>query len=405
MLLGINGAALADAVTIRMPSWWFGEPANNVWLKDAIAAFETQNPNIKIEGYNVPYDSYADQMLAEIAAGSPPDIIHLLNLNIGDFMRNDLLEPMDALIDKDAFKADNYNPAQFAAPIVKDGKTYGVIHMIANYLPFYNKSLLKAAGFEEFPSTPEEFSRLVTAMTKSPEVFGYAAMVKPGSYVETYMDVALWVIANGGGFAKNGQPTVNSQDNIAAITAFKKLFDAGVMPRDVDKSTYRQMWWEGKVGVLFDGAWMMSFAKSNNPSIVENLDTALMPWPSRRTASAFQIWSIPRGAKHPAEAAKFIQFLQSADWQRKMVEQTNAVSPRIGATPADYLAKNPWFKNFEVAADKYAVSIMPEGLEVYGNEVVKIIADQIEEILYANADITNALNDAQAQVAELVKSK
>ena len=394
----------ADETTIRLPSWWFGEPGNEVWMNKVIEAFMAENPDIKVEGYNLSYGAYADQMMLEISSGAPPDVIHLTNLNIGDYLRNDLLLPLDEFIAQSDISEETFTPAQFAAPIVTDGKTYGVIHMVANYIPFYNAELLSAAGYEEFPDNPADFMAMAQALTNPPEQFGYAAMVKPGSYVETYMDVAQWVIASGGSFAKDGVPTLNNPANAEAIANFKAMFDAGVMPRDVDKSTYRQMWWQGKVAVLFDGSWMMGFARQEAPEITSKLATALMPWPGHLTASAFQIWSVPRGAANPEAAFKLIEFMQNPEWQVEMVSITNTVSPRFGSLPDGYLDDNPWFATFQEASDKYAVSIMPEGLEAYGNEILKIIADKIEEILYLDAPIEASLDEAQAEVEALIGS-
>ena len=394
----------ADEVTIRLPSWWFGEPGNEVWMNKVIEAFMAENPGIKVDGYNLSYGGYADQMLLEMSSGSPPDVIHLTNLNIGDYLRNDLLLPIDDYLAGSDIDKSTFTPAQFASPLVSDGKSYGVIHMVANYIPFYNAELLAEAGYDEFPDNPEDFMAMAEALASPPDSFGYAAMVKPGSYVETYMDVAQWVIATGGHFSEGGKPTINDPRNVEAIENFKALFDTGSMPRDVDKSTYRQMWWQGKVAVLFDGSWMMGFARAENPDITPKLATALMPWPSRRTASAFQIWSIPAGAAHPDEAFKLIEFMQSPEWQTEMVSITNTVSPRFGSLPEGYLEDNPWFSAFQEASDKHAVSIMPTGLESYGNEILKIIADKIEEILYRDAPVAEALAEAQAEVEALIGS-
>ena len=396
------GSATADDVTIRLPSWWFGEPGNEIWMNKVIEAFMEANPGIKVDGYNLSYGGYADQMLLEMSSGTPPDVIHLTNLNMGDFLRNDLLLPLDEFMAESDINEGTFTPAQFASPIVSGGSTYGVIHMVANYIPFYNAELLAEAGYTEFPDNPEDFVAMAKALTSPPESFGYAAMVKPGSYVETYMDVAQWVIATGGHFSEGGKPTIDDPRNVKAIEQFKALFDAGVMPRDVDKSTYRQMWWQGKVAVLFDGSWMMAFARNSNPDIVSKLATAHMPWSGRRTAAAFQIWSIPSGAANPEAAFKLIEFMQNPEWQTEMVAITNTVSPRFGSLPEGYLEENPWFETFQEASDMHAVSIMPEGLEAYGNEILKIIADKIEEILYRDAPIEAALAEAQAEVEELI---
>ena len=400
--LGAAAPVFAEDITLRMPSWWFGEPGNKAWLDKAISDFESENAGIKVDGYNLGYGGYADQMLIEMSSGTAPDVIHLLNMNMGDFLRNDLLAPLDDYMAGSEISPETYPAAQFSSPVISDGSTYGVIHMVANYLPFYNTKLLAEAGYDEFPDNPDDFLEMVKKLTNAPEQFGYAAMVKPGSYVQTYMDVTQWVMANGGNWAVGGRPTVDAPANIEALEQFKAVFDAGVMPRDIDKSTYRQMWWEGKVAVLFDGSWMMGFAREKNPEIVPILKAAQMPWPGHRTAAAYQIWSVPAGSKHPEEAFKLIQHLQNAQWQQEMVQMTGAISPRLNNLPDGYLEKNEWFAPFQEASDKYSESIMPAGLETYGNEVLKIISDQIELILYSDVPIDEALAQAQSEVVALV---
>ena len=112
-----NIAQAKDPVTIRVPSWWFGEPANKDWLADVIEVFETKYPNIKVEGYNLPFGEYADTLLVEIAAGKPPDVVHLLNMNIGDFQRIDALLPLDNYLANSDINPYNFTPAQFIIKI------------------------------------------------------------------------------------------------------------------------------------------------------------------------------------------------------------------------------------------------------------------------------------------------
>ena len=243
---------------------------------------------------------------------------------------------------------------------------------------------------------------MAQALTNPPEQFGYAAMVKPGSYVETYMDVAQWVIASGGSFARDGAPTLNDPSNVEAIANFKAMFDAGVMPRDVDKSTYRQMWWQGKVAVLFDGSWMMGFARQEAPEITSKLATALMPWPGHLTASAFQIWSIPRGAANPEAAFSSSSSCRARNGRWKWCRSPTPCHRASGACRKAIWVTTRGSLPSRKPSDKYAVSIMPEGLEAYGNEILKIIADKIEEILYRDAPIEASLNEAQAEVEELI---
>ena len=103
--------AIAQDTTLRLPSWWFGEPGNEVWMNQVLEDFMAENPGIKVDGYNLSYGAYADQMLLEISSGSPPDVIHLTNLNIGDYLRNDLLLPLDDFIAQTDISEETFTPA------------------------------------------------------------------------------------------------------------------------------------------------------------------------------------------------------------------------------------------------------------------------------------------------------
>ncbi len=402
---GGSGDADADAdavTTIRVPSWWFGEPGNRDWLNAAIEAFEAENSDVKVEGYELAFGDYTDQVLTEVSAGDPPDVLHLTLTNIGDFRRIGALAPLDEYLAESDIDEQTYVPAQWEEPLTVDGTTYGVIQMIANYTPFYNVDMLAEKGYDEFPADPESFYAMVEDIADPPEQYGYAAMLRPGSAQQTYLDIAQWVIANGGRLARDGEVTIDAPENVEALEDLRALYEGGGMPLDVDKSTYRQMWWEGKIGVIFDGSWMMGFAEDNNPDIVDRLDTAYLPWPGQATASTYQLWAVSEASPNKEEAFRFIAFLQSQEWQKEMIETTRAVSPRTDAMPEGFLDENPWFEIFDEAAREFSVPIMPPELLDHGNEVIRIVTGAFEAALYRGTPVADALATAQAEVEAVV---
>ena len=88
-------AVTAQETTIRLPSWWFGEPGNEVWMNKSSKPSWRNIPTSRWKDTTLSYGAYADQMMLEISSGAPPDVIHLTNLNIGDYLRNDLLLPLE----------------------------------------------------------------------------------------------------------------------------------------------------------------------------------------------------------------------------------------------------------------------------------------------------------------------
>ena len=392
-----------EDVTLRMPSWWWGEPGNKEWLAKAVGEFESTHPGVTVERENVPFDDYGDKVLAQVSAGDPPDVIHLTSLTFGDFVRVKALADLAPRIESESDISDKtFVPAQFEAPISQEGSTYGVIHSVETYLPFYNEEILNEAGYTEFPEDPDAFLELVKKTSNPPQQFGYAAAVKPGSPTETFTDAAIWMIAAGGALAENEEPTIDKAENVEGLTQLKELFDADTMPTGSDKSTYRQQWWDGKVGVLFDGTWMKGFAESENPQLAPEMQTALLPWPGHRAASIYQIWAVPDGSEHQQEAFELIDFLQSEEMQQSMVSETKNQSPRLNAATPEFLKENPWFAPFAESAEKYAEPMMPAGLDAHAGEVTDIVAEQVERVLYQGADPQEALESAQDAVESVV---
>ena len=47
-------------VVLRVPHWFWGHGTTfEEWIKGGSEEFEKQNPNVKIDGYQVPYDQYS----------------------------------------------------------------------------------------------------------------------------------------------------------------------------------------------------------------------------------------------------------------------------------------------------------------------------------------------------------
>jgi multiple sugar transport system substrate-binding protein len=67
-----------EQVTLRFANWVSAEEASRAKVETVIAAFEAENPNIKIENIPIPFDQVRQQLITMSAGGNPPDIM-LLN--------------------------------------------------------------------------------------------------------------------------------------------------------------------------------------------------------------------------------------------------------------------------------------------------------------------------------------
>src|SRR6476469_6548254 len=65
-------------------------------MKALIAAFEKENPDVKVNLVTAPFDSYFTKLQTDIAAGSAPDVFDLNYENFVTFASKNALRPLAA---------------------------------------------------------------------------------------------------------------------------------------------------------------------------------------------------------------------------------------------------------------------------------------------------------------------
>jgi ABC-type glycerol-3-phosphate transport system substrate-binding protein len=393
-------------IVLRVPHWFWGHGTTfEEWIKGGSEEFEKQNPNVKIDGYQVPYDQYWDKIDTSIAAGDPADVFALTNNNLGKYVQNDAIIPLDNLINMKDVKS-NWSAIQTEGVVscAGDGKTYLLITNYGFYLPMYRPSVFKKAGISAYAKTPDEFLDMCKKL-KGAGTFPYASMILPGNWTEGQYDLYIWVFGLGGNYAKNGKPTLNSPEVIKAIAYLKKLFDAGYMPKETDKGTYRKMFGVGQVGTLIDGPWMYGLSVSWDPAAEKDFATANLPFPTQKVATFFEGMSVSKKTKNPKMAAKYVEFMCSPEQQKRLVDIITMSSARKDiykdkAFLDKVFSSRPWFKNYVEHTDQ--VMMNAPGIDVEKlPELIKIWYSYYERVLYENMDPTKAMNDAQDEAMAL----
>jgi len=405
LILGMSTwVGAQNKVKLDFPSWWWGELGNKEYLVELKKAYERMYPNVEINGYDLAFREYQDTVLAQISAGMPPDILHLLETSIGQYIRIGALEPLDKWMDKTDIKQ-RFTPLQSMPPVVTDGKTYGLYQMIAVYIPFYNRRLFKEVGVEVFPTNMDDFITVAQKLTKAPAQYGYAMVSKPGEPWELALDIDKYVVGMGARYNEGGAPAVNSPEFIAAMKMYKKVFDSGITPKGMNQPQFRQMWWEGKVATIIDGSWMYGFAQAHDSKELPYLTCAMTPFPTHKSNIATQIFAIAKDSKHKEEAWKFLELFATPEWQSKQVEMTRNIAPQKGGgVTTKVLNKFPWMYYHAITAD---ISEFPYGYEImpYLMEFRKILTDYVERILFLDAPIEETMNSCQKELEKMLEMR
>jgi multiple sugar transport system substrate-binding protein len=394
--------ALASAADISWPSFMWGEPNNAPVMKLLQEKFEQENAGSSVKAVTVPLAVFWDKQFADVASGNSPDVVTLFDPDVRAYIEADLLEPLDSYLAAAGIAIDRLVPTERLAQ--KGGKTYAIPMQINARALFYNEKLLKDAGV----APPKNIDEMLAAIRKlrkpDAQQFGYATISKPGAANLVYIEIMPIVVGFGGGFFKDGKPSANAPETIAALRFIKTLYDDQLIPRGMDTQTYRQLFVQGKVGMYATGSFFAGVVASGDKETYANLRAEPLPLPSGRTMSITAFLAVPKAAKNKDLAAKLLMRLLKDDMQAAIVTMGKTHPGRLGVIPASFVQENPWFRAFEQAT-LTARSYAPEGAEQYGNEIVKIVAEHVEAMLFTGVSAEETGATLQKALADFVATK
>ncbi|MDR0654301.1 MAG: ABC transporter substrate-binding protein, partial [Synergistaceae bacterium] len=146
-----NVAEAADVIkTVVFANWVSVEEATQSRIVEIIKAFESANPDIRIEIQGIPVSDIVKEITIRSTAGDPPDIAQIPSDNVLQLQSAGLLSPLDDLLGED-FQRNIYKDLYDATGLV-DGVHYAVPWANSTHGLFYNRKLLAQAGLD--PARP-----------------------------------------------------------------------------------------------------------------------------------------------------------------------------------------------------------------------------------------------------------
>jgi len=153
-----NGAS-GEKITLTMMHPWTSPNVDNEVYKARIAAFEEKFPNIKIQQDGVAAAQYKTKLFTLATANNLADInVAWPGADLDPLVKGDLLMPLNDYMDnwnglvlEDSLVGFNVDGKQLAIPTKRN-----FVDII-----YYNKEYLAQVGYNEFPSTYEDFIDMI----------------------------------------------------------------------------------------------------------------------------------------------------------------------------------------------------------------------------------------------------
>ncbi|MEU8379088.1 extracellular solute-binding protein [Streptosporangium sp. NPDC048865] len=314
----------AGPVTLKY--WTFAPPADG--LKRAITAFEQANPGIEVELRTFTEADYRERLPEALDGDEALDVVGLQIPTMTRAVAN-RLRPVEDWKDKVSggwVEELDEGAVKRTEKAAKDGELYSVpMGSSGGAVMYYNVNLLSELG-EPFPETAADLESIVMRLKK--EIPGLRPVVfsgEPRRQEELLFTVAGQSHPTLSDDLLAGDKPWNGPEMVSALTAYRSLFDRGVLARSaltLKGDRPAELFRAGKALFLVDGSGrspMLSASYHKKEKVTVKKVGAgpfptILPGTEHAVRSTAEVGlAIPEKSKHVAEAATLIEFLTTGD--------------------------------------------------------------------------------------------
>jgi len=387
----------AGAGELVFASWQWLEPSRGDQLWTAVTGFQQVKPAAKMKQQAVARKDYESTLKTQIGGRGGPDILIIPDTFLPELADAGALEPLDDVLG--AAEKSTLNATSAAGTY--EGKQVGYAWEIVNYALFWNKDLLAKAG----ATPPTDLAGLLAAAkaikdkTGNP---GFAVRHQISEETPWWIDFSNWSYGFGGAWSKDGKLTINSPENVAAVTAYRDMYASGAMAVGDDASTFRSKFKEGKIGMMIDNSSALYTMVNGNKVVPSTgVGASKLPFPTPASGQAGFFVGINKYAKNKALAKEWLRWFYGADAQQRAAAALGAsVIGTDAKPPADFVTANPWVLTFQAQAATSADAVV-DGFETKTAQLRHLVLTEVEKVLVAGDDPAAALTRAQQEAEKL----
>lgn len=387
-----NGNA-GEQVTIQ---WWtpnWDEPES----REMAAEFEADNPGTKVELVITDWDTYKSKITAAISANNAPELYTVLTTDVVPFAKQGFLEPLDEWIEKEDINKDDFLSAALDIAST-DGKVYGLPFRHDGSGMYYNVDLLKAAGYEEFPETWDEFVTMCKDLSKD-NVYGFAWPLGNQANAVTRLVQQLYT-AGGDLFNEDGtKALLDSPEAVSALNNIVSSIQEGyASPNSLeyDNTKMRAAFGSGQLAVLFSGPFDIDALKEEYPDL--NFKTAVIPGEDGMGVTTANGWTLIMSAsnKNKETAAKLLAYLVTPENQARLTDSFPASKTALEYEKFSTEELKPFAKQLEKSK--------AEPTHERWAEIEPIIYSYIQQAVSGSISVEDACKQMTADINSLLES-
>jgi multiple sugar transport system substrate-binding protein len=376
----------------------FGDPAEFAAYQTLVDAFHEEHPEIAIELINIPSQSdYRKRLAADLAAGTPADVVLINYRRYAAFAVQGSLEPLAPYLAKsDLISEEDFYP-QSIEPFTYNGQLMCIPQNLSSLVVYYNKALFDQAGLP-YPAndwTWADFQQTAIALTVDNNGDGLNEQFGLG-IEPSLIRLTPFIWQAGGEVVDN--PTAPTQLALAspeALRAVQFFVDLSVV-HHVVPNVEEEAAEESEARFINGTMAMFLNSRRGVPTYREitsfQWDVAPMPQDEQRASILHaDAYCLPSASQHKDAAWTFIEYANSPDGQT-IIAGTGRTVPSLIAVAESSAFLDP---NLAPANSQVFLNELPyiRALPIVPNwaDIEEIAGEEIARAFYGQTTVEDAM--------------
>ncbi|MBA4494691.1 ABC transporter substrate-binding protein [Paenactinomyces guangxiensis] len=314
MVVGCTEPSAKKNGPIELEFWTINLKKNfSDYIQGTIDAYEKEHPGIKIKWVDVPGADVTKKLTTALTSGDVPDVVNETNLGLSVLQNYNAVQPISDIVGKE--KLDPYMDGLLESVTI-DGKVMAIPWYYAGPpIGLINTELYQKAGLD--PNKPtktwdELFANGKQIHAKLPKVYGSNDIAT----LQTFITEGLPILSE-----DRKTAVFNSPEHVAFVEKFVQAYkDGAIAPGAVVKDDRQYQQTIDNQLAAHSGnaqAATLNNIEKNAPSVIPKLKVVppVTGKAGKLAVKDTQLFLVPKGSKHPKEAADFALYITSPQKQ------------------------------------------------------------------------------------------
>ena len=384
-------------------------------LKQAARDYETQT-GVRIQIVEFPYNNLFDKELVNLSARTGAyDLIMLDDPWFPRFASEEFLTDLTPLYQKRNLAGPDQDFIQTSLALCRNpystGALYALPYVGNSQLFFYRKDILEKYSLKE-PATWDEVlaaartisERETAGAPNGGRLYGYVMRAAQGNAVVADFMPIFWAFG-AEMFDKDGRPTVNSAEGIAALKFMLELgkyAPPGYSSFNADEVSAHLLQGTAAMSINWP-AWIAAFSDPAKSKVIGKMAFTTMPGGRAQGQAEIGNWliAIPRDAHNAEVAFDFLLWATSAEQLKRSALRGNPPTRRSVFTDPELLAKFPAYASQLRSLE----TSRPRPRTPRWNEIENAFGIFLSKANSGELSPEDAMNQANAEITKIVERK